>query len=123
MSGGETDFQKFVGDGIAVGEIVFVPAVVFFQTADHFLIVFFNLRKMIDDLLFQFGKIGCRDGIRIAFRFFIIFICIRVVIGRLFVCSVFQVSESQFVQQDFVGVDNGFDDFIDTDFVFADFFD
>ncbi len=32
LPGGETDFQQFVGNRVAVGEIVFVQAVVFSQS-------------------------------------------------------------------------------------------
>ncbi|EFH21875.1 hypothetical protein NEIPOLOT_02405 [Neisseria polysaccharea ATCC 43768] len=122
LAGGEADFQKFVGDGIAVGEIVFVPAVVFFQTADHFFVVFFDLGKVADDFLFQFGEIGCRDFIRIFFRLFVVFVFIRIVVGRFLGHCGFQVPQAQFVEQYFIRVDNGFYDFVDADFVFADFF-
>lgn len=38
LPGGETDFQQFVGNRVAVGEIVFVLSCGVFQTADHFVV-------------------------------------------------------------------------------------
>ena len=125
---GETDFQQFVGNGIAVFQVVGVLAAVFFQLLDHFAVFALDKGEVFQNFLFQFGQMGGGYGFRVAagvvFIFFVgIFIITNGFAFFVIRFGIFQMTQAQFVQQDFIRVDDGFNHFIHTDFVVADLFD
>ena len=97
---------------------------VFRQLLDHFGIGRFDLDKMLQHFLLQFLQIrgGKRVGIVIAVVFIVVAFVVVFIVGIVIVVGrgvVFQMTQAEFVQQNLIRVDNGFDDFVNADFVIA----
>ena len=119
---GKTHFQQFLRNIVAVFQIRIVLAVVLVQSLHHQAVAFFDVFEVLQHLcfeLFQILLVFQAAGIGIFVIFAAVFVIFAAVafFGRMR-AVVFQMSQAQFVEQHFVRVDNGFDHFINTDFVF-----